>query len=198
MQANSAPPHVQRHTQLRAIVLGVEHPRALAVIRSLGRLGVRIVAVDHQPDARGFYSRFVDQAFVIGPEREDAYRLLRSLGSHGGGLVIATNDHYLGLTAEAHDELSQWFTLTTPPRDVLQRLTSKAECYTLAREVDVHTPNPCRRRPWGQKCSIWPDASVSSDFRVGLGYGDLRPLCRTGAGTPSRSTSRSGARSLNS
>ena len=45
----------------RAVVLGLEHPRAVAVVRSLGRRGIPVVGVERDPTARGRGSRYVSQ-----------------------------------------------------------------------------------------------------------------------------------------
>ncbi len=128
------------HPPSRVIVLGVEHPRALAVIRSLGRAGVAIVAIDHDPAARGFYSRYVTQPFVVGPTHAAAAALLETLGRAGGGILIPTNDHYLSLVARHHAELTRHFVSTAPPWPVLEQLMHKPFCFALARAADVRTP----------------------------------------------------------
>ena len=47
----------------RAVILGTELPRAIAVIRSLGRAGIRVVTIDHRLRMPGAYSRYVSESF---------------------------------------------------------------------------------------------------------------------------------------
>jgi len=124
----------------RAIILGVEHPRAVAAIQSLGRAGVPIVAVDHNRNALGFFSRYVTETFRITEDHDSALGLIQGLGKEGGGLLIPTNDHYLILASKHFDSLSRHLTLTTPQWDVMEPLMDVAECYRMAREIGLKTP----------------------------------------------------------
>jgi len=133
-------PSMRFPTPTRAIVLGVEHPRALAVIRSLGRAGIPVVAVDHDTTARGFRSRYLAERVVVGPTHAAAAARLETLGQAGGGILIPTNDHYLALVARRHAELARHFVPTAPPWPVLEHLMHKPLCYALARDAGVATP----------------------------------------------------------
>jgi hypothetical protein len=50
-------------------VLGIEHPRGIAVVRSLGRRGIPVVGVERDPQARGRGSRYLQQ--VVRPALAD-------------------------------------------------------------------------------------------------------------------------------
>ncbi len=123
-----------------AIVLGVEHPRAVAVVQSLGRMGVPVVGVDHDRTARGMYSRYLKEKIFVRGSHEDAVATLESLTRYQGAVVIATNDHYLTLVAQNFARLSRCFTLTTAPWEVVSTLMDKKRCYTLARSIGLHVP----------------------------------------------------------
>lgn len=125
----------------RAIVLGVEHPRAVAVIQSLGRKGIPVIGVDHDPTALGFFSRHLKAKHLIEDNAEGTLAFLEELGRDGGGMLIPTNDHYLMLVSKNHERLSRSFVLTTPPWDSLGPLIDVALCYRMAREVGIRTPN---------------------------------------------------------
>ncbi|HOL07828.1 MAG TPA: hypothetical protein PKX44_06090, partial [Methanomassiliicoccaceae archaeon] len=66
--------------EARAYILGVSTPNGLGAIRSLGREGVEVVAVDHQPDAAGLRSRYARPLIVPDPvaRPEDALHALMS------------------------------------------------------------------------------------------------------------------------
>ena len=125
----------------RAIVLGIEHPRGVAVVQSLGRAGVPVIGVDHDATALGFFSRYLQAKFVIENDAGRALAFLEDMGRGGGGMLVPTNDQYLLLVSQNHERLSNLFTLTTPSWDVLSPLMNVARCYPMAREVGVHTPD---------------------------------------------------------
>jgi predicted ATP-grasp superfamily ATP-dependent carboligase len=125
---------------MRVIVLGLEHPRGVASIRSLGRAGVPVIGVDHLPNALGFRSRYLTERFRIGGRDQDALGLLETLGPQGGGVLMPTNDHYLRLVARNSERLSSQFVLTTPPWDVLDRLMDTPRCYGMAQSIGLKTP----------------------------------------------------------
>ncbi|MGH7263445.1 MAG: hypothetical protein ACREMB_01135 [Candidatus Rokuibacteriota bacterium] len=63
----------------RALVLGIEHPRGIAVVRSLGRRGIPVVGVERDPRARGRGSRYLQQVVMVqgGDERAPSPRWRR-------------------------------------------------------------------------------------------------------------------------
>jgi hypothetical protein len=78
----------------RAVVLGVEHPRGVAVVRSLGRHRVPVVAIERDLSARGLWSRYLSRRILVDDSPEQTLCALESLGQDGG-LLIPTNDHFL-------------------------------------------------------------------------------------------------------
>jgi predicted ATP-grasp superfamily ATP-dependent carboligase len=124
----------------RALVLGIEHPRALAVVRSLGRRGIRVVGVERDPAARGLGSRYLQQIAMV--EDGDARTLsaLEAVAAAPSDLLIPTNDHFLSLVSRHWTRLARRFTLTVPPWDVLERLMDKPSCYRLADAAGLRTP----------------------------------------------------------
>lgn len=125
----------------RAIVLGVEHPRGVAVVRSLGRAGVAVDAVDHVPSARGFSSRYLQGKYLVSPDTDQTLEFLESLSESKGNLLIPTTDHYLIFAATHYERLCQSFTVTSPSWDVVERLMDKPRCYKIARAAGIATPD---------------------------------------------------------
>src|SRR5690242_12622580 len=123
----------------RAIVLGAEHPRAVAFIQSLGRAGVEVLVADPNPSPIGFYSRYAARTFAI--ERTDAavLGLLDRLAPEGG-LIIATNDQYMVLVSKHYPSLARSFILTTPPWETLERMIDLPRFYAAARSYGMRTP----------------------------------------------------------
>jgi predicted ATP-grasp superfamily ATP-dependent carboligase len=121
-------------------VLGIEHPRGVAVVRSLGRRGIRVVGVERDPGARGRGSRYLRQLVMVEGGDERALSALEALSAVPGDVLIPTNDHFLSLVSRHWTRLARRFTLTVPPWDVLRRVMDKPACYRLAEAAGLRTP----------------------------------------------------------
>jgi len=127
-------------TRPRALVLGIEHPRGIAVVRSLGRRGIPVVGVERDPQARGRGSRYLQQVVMVQGGDERTLSALEALAAAPGDLLVPTNDHFLALVSRHWTRLARCFTLTVPPWDVLEPLMDKPTCYRLAETVGLRTP----------------------------------------------------------
>jgi predicted ATP-grasp superfamily ATP-dependent carboligase len=125
----------------RAIILGIEHPRAVAAVQSLGRAGIPVLGVDHDSAAIGFFSRYLHSKHRIDRDPERALAFLDELGRDDGGMLMPTNDHYLILVSKNLDRLSKHFVVTTPPWEALGPLMDVSRCYEMARGLGIRTPN---------------------------------------------------------
>jgi predicted ATP-grasp superfamily ATP-dependent carboligase len=123
----------------RVVVLGADHPSALGIIQSLGRIGVPAVAADTDPNARGFRSRWVESRHVIGPALEDSWALLERLRP-GGGLLMATDDHYLTAIAQRAESLEDSFVVPKPPWSIMGPLLRRPRSLELAQEAGLRIP----------------------------------------------------------
>jgi D-aspartate ligase len=113
-----------------AIVVDVGFVNGLSAIRSLGRAGVKVFAVDHRSSALGFRSRFATNVRAPNPlEDEDGF--VEALRPIGPGVVFATHDEGLRAVARHRDELG----LLCPfPRD-LERIQRKRVQLEAARDI---------------------------------------------------------------
>jgi predicted ATP-grasp superfamily ATP-dependent carboligase len=117
------------------VVVGVGWVAGLAAIRSLGRAGVRVLAVDDRQSALGFRSRYAETRIAptrSGPAFVD---FLRSLG---GGVVFPTHDEDLEAIARAPDELQ--LTCPFPGWDVLRAIQDKRHQLAVAAEAGIAVP----------------------------------------------------------
>ena len=113
-----------------AIVVDVGFVNGLSAIRSLGRAGVRVFAVDHRTSALGFRSRFATNVRAPNP-LEDEQGFVEALRPIGPGVVFATHDEGLRAVARHRDELG----LLCPfPRD-LERIQRKRVQLEAARDI---------------------------------------------------------------
>jgi len=128
---------------LPVVVLGFGYG-GLGIARSLGRLGVRVHAVDPDPAAAGLASRYVRSAHAwdfAGASVTDTLGFLDELGQRlGPALLLPTTDETAVLVAEHSDELAPRFVFPRPPRALVRRLTDKREVFRLAHQFGVPTP----------------------------------------------------------
>jgi D-aspartate ligase len=132
-----------------AIVLKLDpnpmHHGGLGVIRSLGRLGVSVYAVQEDQWAPAAHSRFLAGRYFWRPDPEDTDRLtagLLRLADRIGrpSVVIATDDAGSLFLAECGNELRSSFIFPRPPRDLPRRLAGKYSLYELCNSLGVPSP----------------------------------------------------------
>jgi predicted ATP-grasp superfamily ATP-dependent carboligase len=87
-----------------AIVVDVGFVNGLAAIRSLGRAGVRVFALDHRPSALGFRSRYAMPLLTPSPLDDEA-GFVQALSALGRGVVLPTHDEGLAAIARHREEL---------------------------------------------------------------------------------------------
>ena len=105
-----------------AAVVDVGWVNGLAAIRSLGRSGIRVLAVDHRPSALGFRSRYAER-FVSADPQADSTRFIASIRALGEVVVFPTHDEQLNLIAQHLGDLE--VLAPFPSWDLLERVQSK-------------------------------------------------------------------------
>jgi D-aspartate ligase len=124
-----------------AAVVDVGWVNGLAAVRSLGRAGIRVLAVDHRPSALGFRSKYGEP--VLSPDPfTDEHRFVNFLRALGKVVVFPTHDDSLNAIARSADDLD----VLTPFPDwsMLERLQSKRVQLeeAAAAGLDIPTPDP--------------------------------------------------------
>ena len=137
--------HAASRPEPPAVVCDVSFVNGLTAVRSLGRMGVPVFAVDPRPSALGFRSRYAFPVRSPDPFSErDAYvglllELAQELGA--GTPILPTHDPPLNAIAQSDDVLGGMFTRPFPGGDVVARVQSKRaqlEC-AIAAGVDIPT-----------------------------------------------------------
>ena len=127
-----------------AVVADVGWVNGLAAVRSLGRAGAPVVAIDHRRGALGFHSRYADARLCPDPVAEEhAYAAyLRALGDELGAPapLFPTHDEHLNAIARNRDELGDRFLYPFPGWDVLGPVQSKRHQVERARELGIPAP----------------------------------------------------------
>jgi predicted ATP-grasp superfamily ATP-dependent carboligase len=128
-----------------ALVTDAELMSSVAVIRSLGRAGWRVVAVSTDPRAPGLRSRYTSVPLVLGsPDMtaaEVADRLLAVAAEHAVDVLIPVTDNTLLALSPVRDRLPPGCTLATADEEALHATMDKAATLALAASLDVPFPD---------------------------------------------------------
>lgn len=126
------------------MVVEVGWVNGLAAIRSLGRRGLRVLAVDHRPSALGFRSRYAEQCLAPDPhEDEDGFvTALRGVAEETDDVlpVFPTHDEHLNAISRHTDVLGDRFRFPFPGWDVLERIQSKRNQLETAASLGLPVP----------------------------------------------------------
>jgi D-aspartate ligase len=127
-----------------AVVVEVAWVNGLAAIRSLGRKGLRVPAVDNRPFALGFRSRYAEPHLAPDPldDEEGFIDVLRAIGEETDDLIpiFPTHDEHLNAIARHADALGERYRFPFPDWDVLERIQSKRHQLETAEAAGVPTP----------------------------------------------------------
>jgi predicted ATP-grasp superfamily ATP-dependent carboligase len=126
-----------------AIVLS-SHTMGLGVIRSLGQMGVPVIAVSYHPHDMGFVSKYVsERIFSPHPEkREDSFLdLLRDCGNRFGRcLLIPADDATLSVVSRHKSGLQQHHIVACTEWDITETFIDKMKTYNLAKSAGIPVP----------------------------------------------------------
>ena len=125
----------------QAVVVDVGWVNGLAAIRSLGRTGVEVLAVDHRPSALGFRSRYARPLLSPDPQAEEAFvSFLEGLDLETSSPIFPTHDEPLNAIARAGDRLGERFLFPFPRWEVLSRIQSKRSQLEAATRAGIPVP----------------------------------------------------------
>jgi D-aspartate ligase len=137
-----------------AAVVDVGWVNGLAAVRSLGRAGIRVLAVDHRPSALGFRSRYAER-FVSPDPFEDEHRFANFIRALGDVVVFPTHDDSLNAIARYADDLD--VRTPFPAWNVLERVQSKLVQLETAQAAGIDIP---QLDPGTFPVIVKPDRSV--------------------------------------
>ncbi len=126
------------------LVTDANRGSAIAIIRSLGRRGWRVIAADSRPDSLGFHSRFVAGRVVYPDPQVDppgmVAALLDAVRDHQVDLLVPVTDDVILPLSGAREQFAGACTIAMPERDQLEVVTNKLKTIELAQRLGVPVP----------------------------------------------------------
>jgi predicted ATP-grasp superfamily ATP-dependent carboligase len=138
---------------------------ALAIIRSLGRAGYRVVAADASPRALGFRSRFAGARVVTPPPDRDPKAFVEAVlvaaREHGVDLVIPVTDAAILPLSASRERFPRPCRLVLPEPGALETAWDKLRTVELGMKLGIPVPRTClvRSRAEALACASqigWP------------------------------------------
>jgi predicted ATP-grasp superfamily ATP-dependent carboligase len=127
-----------------AVVLQASGPNALGIVRSLGRVGIPVIACDHRPGALGLVSRYTEAALLpdaaTDPERFVDALIRLGTALPRPGVLFATHDEALAAIGPREAEVDEHFHRPWSPWAVMQRAIDKAEQHRAAANIGFPVP----------------------------------------------------------
>lgn len=128
----------------KVLVTDADRGSAVAIIRSLGRKGLRVVAADSNPRSIGFRSRYASERLVY-PRPEASPRqlvevLLRTVIEGGVDLVIPVTDEVIQPLAHSRERFEQVCRLAIADNAALKQVTDKHRTLALAERLGIPVP----------------------------------------------------------
>lgn len=128
----------------RVLVLGKDSRSLLAVVRSLGRRGIRVHVAGHARDGLVLHSRYLARAHELPEVTDDDGPWLSALKAlleaERFDLVLPTNDSSTLALHRRRDELARYAKIYLPPAEALEIAFDKLRTWELARSLGIPVP----------------------------------------------------------
>lgn len=126
------------------LVTGADQRQGLAVIRSLGRRGVSVVAAGIDSDSLGFYSRYAAARWVYPPPLEQPEAFVESICEavrrFRVQLVMPVVESTLTVLNERRDVIEAHVPLATASREAVALSLDKRRQFLLAQQTEIPIP----------------------------------------------------------
>ena len=130
----------------KALVLGANYYIGLSIIRSLGRKGIPVVAVDYSEESRyGAKSKYLSEKLLAPHFKEDSQGLLKFLIEYGKKqdkkpVLFPGADPYVEFVDKYFDELKEYYLFAMDRKGFLTEVMDKYTMSLLAEEFNVKIP----------------------------------------------------------
>ncbi|TAK91049.1 MAG: carboxylate--amine ligase [Burkholderiaceae bacterium] len=123
-----------------AIVLGVDSPIGLAIVRSLGKHGVVVHAIGGNAGAIGLASRYATHSYIRATDETALIRQLLELRAETGPACLFTVSEGDITLLNRHRDALAGYTLLFPEDTQMKDVLDKGRTYGFARTVGIHVP----------------------------------------------------------
>jgi predicted ATP-grasp superfamily ATP-dependent carboligase len=118
---------------------------ALAIMRTLGYLGVKVYGVSHRPEASALRSRYCTKGFIFPFDRQPAERFVEFLLEirkefAKNPILIATSDETAITVARHYDALAKAYLIGQNAGDIVATLADKMTMFGLVQKHGVPSP----------------------------------------------------------
>jgi predicted ATP-grasp superfamily ATP-dependent carboligase len=123
------------------IVLGMETQIGLGIVRELGRAGVPVIGIGHEPTAIGLASRYLLHGLVVNPPRsQELIVAIRALGEEFGPCCLLTvSEANLAWLAQHRHSFGKVHPVV-PAQEKLALVLDKQQTLQSARDVGIDVP----------------------------------------------------------
>ncbi len=145
---------------MKALVVDVGWVNGLAAIRSLGRAGIPVLALDHRSSPLGFRSRYATPVPVPDPAVDEEGFIARVAEIEGPAVVFPTHDPPLNALARNQERLPGLL-FPFPPWSALEAIQDKRHQLEAAAAAGVATPETRYPESAAEACAAaaelgWP------------------------------------------
>ncbi|MHA2069375.1 MAG: carboxylate--amine ligase, partial [Candidatus Thorarchaeota archaeon] len=116
----------------------------LGIIRSLGRRGIPVIAVDYHRNALGFSSKYACESIIAPDPRVDEHKflafILENSDRWAGSVLIPTHDEELAIFSYHKEELAKHYILPVADWEAIKNIVDKKGTYEIAAGLDIPIP----------------------------------------------------------
>lgn len=126
-----------------AVILGLS-VNGLSVVRSLGRRGISVIALECKKPSGTPYSRYIRKLVCVGhePSKDRLLETILNIGKQHGApmFLLPTNDFFALFVAEHRKELSRYFSFTVADYKLLESVTNKRLLHQIVEKHNIPHP----------------------------------------------------------
>ncbi len=132
--------------QIPAVVLGVNYYIGLSAVRALGRENIPVIAMDHDPQAYGFSSKYIQERVLIPRINQDGEEAVITFlidfvkGLHYKPVLIPSADEYAVMISKHSQRLQDYFLFPELPQGLIADLVNKRTLYQYAEALGIPAP----------------------------------------------------------
>lgn len=127
---------------LPAVVLGIDTPIGLAIVRDLGRHGVTVIGIARSAAAVGLGSRYLARGVMRADGEAELIAQLETLaGEAGEACLFAISEGDIKMLNRHRNQLAQHFRLMFPDQRRMDSVLDKHKTYAAAESVGIHVPH---------------------------------------------------------